>query len=688
MEKNHSDNCCDICDVKFTGSKSRDAHYNGKKHLQRAKLHQDIHCGVFVTAFNASQSNGVAQYFSKFGKIIKTYLGPKSNYLIIVFEKKASAEAVLNTKHFFEGNMLVVEKRNQPTKLKMAPVEESSDANSFEILKRLQGIPNVNDQLEMFLQVMTPDFDQVVPNYHKVNTDLLDAMKSKFGSCEVYPFGSTTTRLQFNNSDIDIYVNIRNRPKEDEDCLKQAKKALYSSNLFRNIICIPSARVPIIKCVHIETEIKCDVNFINMLGVRNSQLIHYYLSLDSRLRSIMLVIKYWAKVHGLAGGNQMFTNYSLVLMFLFYLQQSYSFPSVFSLQQNTSPSDQQFIWNANIVITENQSSSVEFVNATPLTILKGFFKFYLDFPYATHIICPYLGKSVDKKLFEQLSTIPQEFIVYKMNIETIEPLKCHMPVCLQDPFVHNFNTCGTVFSKTLQKYVILCEFALKNILSENNEVNMLYLLFTEQPDEKLSHIPQPNPNNYIVRIRMNKYSNHLRKKVMLPENNPDYKRELLKLWFEEVHNYVQTLFKKVYKFNIVEVDNSDRNNSKNSRLDNQSDVYDFTDCKKYIVTSFLNLWDSRNMNTSPIDDELAKCKTTLERNIVVSEYLWQKSINIRPSSPLFVCQVNFMCLEEPAMVNIELIRINSYKRVYKAFCKYLLYRLPKDFEQNEIELSL
>ncbi|KAL3266516.1 hypothetical protein HHI36_010686 [Cryptolaemus montrouzieri] len=256
--------------------------------------------------------------------------------------------------------------------------EENFDKEVKEMLSTLKNISTLDMQISQFIYCVTPDISKMVPIYHKVNSDMAKSLNIAFRQCEVFPFGSTTTSLQFKYSDIDLFAKIKNK-ESDALCLREAKKALHRSGLFRNILGIPSAKIPIIKCVHSGTGVKCDVNFKSICGVMNSKLISYYLSIDPKLRPVMLVIKYWAKIHDISGRNHLFTNYSLIMMFIFYLQQHYDFPSVRSLQNDTKPTEPDVIWNMNIFQSYNEDY-VEIASDSQLSILEGFSHFILIFP--------------------------------------------------------------------------------------------------------------------------------------------------------------------------------------------------------------------------------------------------------------------------------------------------------------------
>lgn len=518
---------------------------------------------------------------------------------------------------------------------------------------------------------MTPDFRHISEIYHLVTSSVFQALSLFFSKYCIFGFGSSTTCLQFNSSDLDIYIDIIDKPENEKKCLKMIKTALLRSKLFHGVIDIPSAKIPIVKGIHNKTGIKCDINFKNMVGVENSKLIRYYLSLDHKLRPIMLIVKYWAKIQEISGRNHLFTSYSMVMMFIFYLQESYGFPSVYELQKYTVATDHKVIWNMNInQMTDTSKINIKFVSM--LDILKGFFNYYSTFNFGLKIICPYLGKTVDKQCFSDVDSIPEEYECYKMNLNTIEPLKYDKPVCLQDPFEHNVNTSSIIFKNILERFITACSSAL-GILSKKEE-DMLISLFSVSknaiPTEKKKKIDE-DPNTYNIFLEKGEVVNYLE-----PSTNTD----LLEQWFRYMMNYCCDLFEKVLKLELTEI-----LSNKRARVGAQQHVAD--NVKTFHARSFVNLWDSRNINLENIKDELSNCKTTLEKDIILSNHIWKKNEHIQPTTPLFDCNIILTCQNKPPRINIEIVKLNSYKKVFKSFALYVSSKIPQWYSVHIRELN-
>ena len=194
----------------------------------------------------------------------------------------------------------------------------------------------------------------------------------------------------------------------------EAKRLLYRNpSMFSKVIPIPKAKTPIIKFCSTPTSTFCDLSFKNSLGVHNSLLLKHYLSFDSRLKPLMIVIKYWAK-HGdistpTRGGR--ITNYALVILFIFYLQQNNVnlVPPVLNLKKPCQP---QIIegWQVNFDKTVRHPSSNNKMSIPEL--LYGFFHFYANFNFKHNIICPLDGNTYSKDIFTDVNNIPESMYRY------------------------------------------------------------------------------------------------------------------------------------------------------------------------------------------------------------------------------------------------------------------------------------
>lgn len=61
------------------------------------------------------------------------------------------------------------------------------------------------------------------------------------------------------------------------------------------IVCVPGAKVPIVKIWDPVLEIACDMNVNSTLALDNTRMIKTYVEIDERVRPLALIIKHWTK---------------------------------------------------------------------------------------------------------------------------------------------------------------------------------------------------------------------------------------------------------------------------------------------------------------------------------------------------------------------------------------------------------
>lgn len=61
------------------------------------------------------------------------------------------------------------------------------------------------------------------------------------------------------------------------------------------VICVSTAKVPIVKVWDPELGLACDMNVNNTLALENTRMIKTYVEIDDRVRPLAMIIKYWTK---------------------------------------------------------------------------------------------------------------------------------------------------------------------------------------------------------------------------------------------------------------------------------------------------------------------------------------------------------------------------------------------------------
>jgi DNA polymerase sigma len=61
----------------------------------------------------------------------------------------------------------------------------------------------------------------------------------------------------------------------------------------KNVVCVSSAKVPIVKIWDPELNLACDLNVNNSDALENTRMIKTYVQIDDRVRPLAMIIKYW-----------------------------------------------------------------------------------------------------------------------------------------------------------------------------------------------------------------------------------------------------------------------------------------------------------------------------------------------------------------------------------------------------------
>lgn len=134
----------------------------------------------------------------------------------------------------------------------------------------------------------------------------------------VHVFGSSGNMLATDDSDVDICITTE--WKEMEGVCMVAE--LLAKSGMEKVICVPNAKVPIVKIWDPELSLACDMNVNNPLALENTRMIRTYLQIDPRVRPLAMIIKYWTKKRILndAAFGCTLSSYTWICMIIFFLQ--------------------------------------------------------------------------------------------------------------------------------------------------------------------------------------------------------------------------------------------------------------------------------------------------------------------------------------------------------------------------------
>ncbi|EAQ89532.1 hypothetical protein CHGG_06151 [Chaetomium globosum CBS 148.51] len=95
-----------------------------------------------------------------------------------------------------------------------------------------------------------------------------------------------------------------------------------SDDGMEKVVCVSSAKVPIVKIWDPELSLACDMNVNNTLALENTRMVRTYVSIDDRVRPLAIIIKYWTRrriINDAAFGGTL-SSYTWICMIIAFLQ--------------------------------------------------------------------------------------------------------------------------------------------------------------------------------------------------------------------------------------------------------------------------------------------------------------------------------------------------------------------------------
>ncbi|KAI1309676.1 hypothetical protein F5Y03DRAFT_69723 [Xylaria venustula] len=241
----------------------------------------------------------------------------------------------------------------------------------------------------------------------------------------VHLFGSSGNLLCSDDSDVDICIVTPWKELEGVCMLAD----LLAKHGMEKVVCVASAKVPIVKIWDPELELSCDMNVNNTLALENTRMIKTYVHIDERVRPLAMIIKYWTRqriLNDAAFGGTL-SSYTWICMIIAFLQlrQPPVLPALHQRPHQKLPrQDGEIAAFADDVDKlrgfgeKNQSTLGE--------LLFEFFRFYAhEFDYSTNALSVRLGKVIAKS-------------------EKKWHLALNNQLCVEEPFNTNRNLGNTV----------------------------------------------------------------------------------------------------------------------------------------------------------------------------------------------------------------------------------------------------
>lgn len=496
-----------------------------------------------------------------------------TNFAEVQYHTNDNLKAVLHTRQNFHGCPLSIKintrkqlKRKQDDRDQSVPLMEriipQQLPDNKTLLDRLKEFTVPDKQLDYLLNVLQVPPIEIQYKYALLCQHLEHILSTNqvFFGCRAMQFGSTVTGLAFKGSDLDVFILIAQKNGKHGSPLKtplsvhyvkQARKPLYTRpDLFTKVIGITGAKTPILKCLHKPTGISCDINFKNMLGVANSQLVNFLLHKDNRLRPMMMILKYWAKINDITGPGKL-NNYTLVMMTIFFWQQLQKpiLPPIYMLQETEYDGWIIDGWNA------GYNHNFDFVNdnyATIPELLREFFEFYSTYEFALKVISPFLGTALSRSGFTDVPQLNQLYWRYKDLIRNNgQGLNIDTCMCIQDAIEHNHNLTKSISLSTLQHFQNCCTLGMKicdDVLKNDQRIQLLPRLLSEtKPISAVPIVMNDESELVILATSIFKFKN-----TRQNETNDEVRETLQReMWYKRIIELIVLILEKILKLNIT-----------------------------------------------------------------------------------------------------------------------------------------
>ncbi|KAK4168766.1 hypothetical protein QBC43DRAFT_284717 [Cladorrhinum sp. PSN259] len=135
---------------------------------------------------------------------------------------------------------------------------------------------------------------------------------------QVHLFGSSGNLLSTDDSDVDICITTTEKDLENVCQIAD----LLDRHGMQKVVCVSSAKVPIVKIWDPELKLACDMNVNNTLALENTRMVRTYVSIDDRVRQLAMIIKYWTRrrvINDAAFGGTL-SSYTWICMIIAFLQ--------------------------------------------------------------------------------------------------------------------------------------------------------------------------------------------------------------------------------------------------------------------------------------------------------------------------------------------------------------------------------
>jgi hypothetical protein len=258
-----------------------------------------------------------------------------------------------------------------------------------------------------------------------------------------------------------------------------------------NVVCVSTAKVPIVKIWDPELKLACDMNVNNTLALENTRMVRTYVQIDERVRPLAMIIKHWTRrriVNDAAFGGTL-SSYTWICMIIAFLQlrKPPVLPALHQRPERLTDKDGKKSDFADDVekLRDFGKNNKESLGA----LLFQFFKFYAhDFDYDKYALSVRLGKLVlktDKKWHVALNNC----------------------LCVEEPW-NTIRNLGNTADDTAFRGLHLELRRAFDLISDGKLDECCEQYIFPKEEEKIWHKPAPAPRPALLRSSSQQHSNN------------------------------------------------------------------------------------------------------------------------------------------------------------------------------------
>ncbi|KAI7885125.1 hypothetical protein K492DRAFT_204192 [Lichtheimia hyalospora FSU 10163] len=207
----------------------------------------------------------------------------------------------------------------------------------------------------------------------------------------VHLFGSSVNDLGTSQSDVDLCITTPWNGLRNVRVLAK----LFKRCGMQHVVCVPRAKVPIVRLFDPETQLACDINVNNTLALQNTKMIKTYVALDPRVRPLIMILKHWTKQRRLndAANGGTLSTYTWTCMTLNFLQMRHNSILPVLHQLVGTKDDDSFCTDVERLRGYGQDNHESLGG-----LLYAFFRhFAVEFDYANQVVSVRNGRYLSKE---------------------------------------------------------------------------------------------------------------------------------------------------------------------------------------------------------------------------------------------------------------------------------------------------